>query len=76
LGSILGNLASRPGAGPAAGSAAPSGSPQVPGFDAATIQAGLEALTKMLQPGTPPPASPEQSGIQAEINDILSGKHH
>ena len=76
LGSILGNLASRPGAGPAAGSAAPSGSPQVPGFDAATIRAGLEALTKMLQPGTPPPASPEQSGIQTEINDILSGKHH
>jgi len=30
----------------------------------------------MLQPGTPPPASPEQGGIQTEINDILSGKHH
>jgi hypothetical protein len=75
LGSILGNLTSRPGAGPAAGSAAPSGSPQAPGFDAASIQAGLEALTKMLQPGTPPPAGPQQSGVQAEINDIMSGKH-
>lgn len=74
LGSILGNLAGRPGAGPAAGPAAPSGSPQVPGFDAASIQAGLEALTKMLQPGTPPPAGSQQGGVQAEINDIMSGK--
>jgi hypothetical protein len=52
LASILGNLTSRPGAGPgtgpAAGPAAPSASLQVPGFDAASIQAGLEALTKML----------------------------
>jgi hypothetical protein len=75
LGSILGNLAGRSGAGPAAGSAAPSGSPQVPGFDAASIQAGLEALTKMLQPGTPSPTGPQQSGVQAEISDIMSGKH-
>ena len=77
LGSILGNLTSRPGAGPgtgpAGGPAAPSGSPQVPGFDAASIQAGLEALTKMLQPGTPPPTGP-QSGVSAEINEIMSGK--
>jgi hypothetical protein len=73
LGSILGNLTSRPGAGPAAGPAAPSGSPQVPGFDAASIKAGLEALTKMLQPGTPPPAGP-QSGINAEIDQIMGGK--
>ncbi len=80
LGSILGNLTSRPGAapgtGPAAGPAAPSGSPQVPGFDAATIQAGLEALTKMLQPGTAPSAGPQQGGVQAEISDIMSGKRH
>jgi hypothetical protein len=76
LGSILGNLAGRPGSGPAAGSAAPGGSPQVPGLDAATIQAGLEALTKMLQPGTAPPAGPQQGGVQAEISDILSGKRH
>jgi len=45
----------------------------VPGFDAASIQAGLEALTKMLQPGTPPPTRP-QSGVSAEINEIMSGK--
>jgi hypothetical protein len=77
LASILGNLTSRPGAGlgtgPAAGPAAPSGSPQVAGFDAASIQAGLEALTKMLQPGTPPPTGP-QSGINAEIDQIMGGK--
>jgi hypothetical protein len=57
LASILRTLTSRPGAapgpGPPAGPAAPSGSPQAPGFDAASIQAGLEALTKILQPGTP-----------------------
>ena len=74
LGSILGNIANRPGSGPAAGTGAPNNAPHVPGFDAASIQAGLEALTKMLQPGTPPPAGPPQSGVQAEINDIMSGK--
>ncbi len=80
LGSILGNLTSRsgaaPGTGPAAGPAAPSGSQQVPGIDAASIQAGLEALTKMLQPGTPPPTGPQQSGINAEIDQIMGGKRH
>ena len=76
LGSILGNLAGRPASGPAAGPA-PSGGPQIPGFDPASIQAGLEALTKMLQPGTtPPPAGPPQSGVEAEISDIMSGKRH
>jgi hypothetical protein len=45
----------------------------VPGIDSASIQAGLEALTKMLQPGTPPPTGP-QSGVSAEINEIMSGK--
>ena len=76
LGSILGNLTGRPGSGPAPGSAAPSGTSQIPGFDPASIQAGLEALTKMLQPGTPPPAEPRQSGVEAEISDIMSGKRH
>ena len=79
LGSILGNLTSRPGAGPGTGPtpgpAAPSGSLQVPGFDAASIQAGLEALTKMLQPGTQPPGG-TQGGVEGEISDIMSGKRH
>ena len=77
LGSILRTLTSRPGAapgtGPPTGPAAPSGSPQASGFDAASIQAGLEALTKMLQPGTPTPTGP-QSGINAEIDQIMGGK--
>jgi hypothetical protein len=76
LGSILGNLTGRAGSGPAPGSAAPSGTSQIPGFDPASIQAGLEALTKMLQPGTPPPAEPRQSGVEGEISDIMSGKRH
>jgi len=67
---ILGKLASRFGA----GSAAQSGSSQAQDFDPATIQASLEALTKMLQPGTPPPANPQQGGIEAEISDIMTGK--
>jgi hypothetical protein len=75
LGSILGNLSGRSGAGPAA-EPTPSGTPKVPGFDAASIQAALEALTKMLQPGTPPPAGPRQGGVEGEISDIMSGKRH
>jgi hypothetical protein len=78
LGSILGILTSRPGVPPGTGPtgpAAPSGSPQVPGFVAASIQAGLEALTKMLQPGTSPPTG-LQSGINAEIDQIMGGKRH
>ncbi len=76
LGTILGNLAGRPGAGPTSGSSSSGASPQGPGLDAATIQAGLEALTKMLQPGAAPSAGPRQDGIQAEISDIMSGKRH
>ena len=73
----------RPRDGPAAEPAAPSGVPQMPGFDAASIQAGLEALTKMLRPGTPPPASTQldtppstdkQTDISAEIDQIMGGK--
>jgi hypothetical protein len=78
LGSILGTLTSRtgaaPGTSPAAGPAA-SGSSQAPGFDTAAIQAGLEALTKMVQPGTPPPPpTGPQTAIGAEINEIMGGK--
>lgn len=55
----------------------------MPGFDAASIQASLEALTKMLQPGTPPPASMQpdtplstdkQTDVSAEIDRIMGGK--
>ena len=55
LGAILASLKGQAGAsrnaGPATSGAAPE---QTPSFDAATIQAGLEALKKILQPGTPP----------------------
>ncbi len=44
-----------------------------PGFDASAIQAGLDALTKMLQPGTPTPSG-QQAGLQSEISDILDGR--
>jgi hypothetical protein len=90
LGSILAGFARRPGTGsdtgPAAGPSPPAGAPQMPGFDTASIQASLEALTKMLQPGTPPPASEQptpqppasqpSSGIDinAELNRIMSSK--
>ena len=84
LGSILGSLTRRPSAAPGtAEPATPSGVPQMPGFDAASIQAGLEALTKMLQPGTPPPASRQpdtppstdkQTDISAEIDRIMGSK--
>jgi hypothetical protein len=74
LGSFLGGA--RPGAGappsgPAAGTAAGA-----PGFDSSTVQAGLDALIKMLQPGTPPatPPSGQQSGLQSDIDSILDGK--
>jgi hypothetical protein len=53
LGALIGNLLGRPGA----PTAAPAPTSPAPGFDASAIQAGLEALTKILQPGTPPPTS-------------------
>lgn len=73
LGSILGGLL-----GGAPGAAAPpSGAqPGAPGgIDSGAVQAGLDALIKMLQPGTPPPAQAGgASGLQNEISDILGGK--
>jgi hypothetical protein len=90
LGSILGTLTRKPSVGPGAGSAAPAPAPQMPGFDASAIQASLEALTKMLQPGTPPPApvpppqaeapaeapppEEQETDITAELDRII-GKH-
>jgi len=68
LQSILGGLL--------AGKPAPQGgaATQAPGgIDASAVQGGLDALIKMLQPGTPPPAG-QQAGLQDEINAILTGK--
>lgn len=79
LGSILGSLLGRPGSGQATQPAPQKDSPQMPGFDPATIQASLEALTKILQPGTTSPAAPPQAqpgGLHSEISDIMTGKHH
>jgi hypothetical protein len=49
------------------------GAPPAPDLDASTIQAGLDALIKMLQPGTPAPTGRE-AGLQGEISDILDGR--
>jgi hypothetical protein len=72
LQSILGGfLAGKP------GNAAPQGgtATQAPGgIDAGAVQGGLDALIKMLQPGTPPPPTGQQAGLQNEINAILTGK--
>lgn len=73
LGSILSKLGGRPG--PGAGPA-PAGPGQVPGgLDPSSIQASLEALNKILQPGTPTRTNASQGGIEAEISDIMTGKH-
>jgi hypothetical protein len=71
LQSILGGLlAGKPGSPTPQGGAAT----QAPGgIDAGAVQAGLDALIKMLQPGTPPPTG-QQAGLQNEINAILTGK--
>jgi hypothetical protein len=69
LQSILGGLL--------AGKPAPQGgaATQAPGgIDAGAVQGGLDALIKMLQPGTPPPPTGQQAGLQDEINAILTGK--
>jgi hypothetical protein len=55
LGAVLEGLKRLTGAPPAAGPAAPSTPAPAPSVDAAIV-AGLEALKKMLQPGTPSPA--------------------
>jgi hypothetical protein len=73
LGSLLGGLLSRSGSAPAPSAPAPS-APQAPGFDMKSIQAALEALNKMLQPGTPPAAPSAHAGLNKEISDILDRK--
>lgn len=52
LGTLIGNLLGRP----SAPQVAPGTTPHPQGLDASAIQAALEALTKILQPGTPAPA--------------------
>ncbi len=51
LGTLIGTLLGRR---PDATSAGPAPASQAPGLDSSAIQAGLDALTKILQPGTPP----------------------
>lgn len=86
LGAVLDGLKRLTGTPPAAGPAAPGGAPApAPSADAAII-AGLEALKKMLQPGTPSPvpqpqtapepqtqtaAASPKSDIGAELDRIL-----
>lgn len=72
LGSILGSLfGGRP------GGAAPQGGPAgqaSAGIDPGAVQSSLEALIKMLQPGTPAPPNAQHAGLQDEISSILAGK--
>ena len=72
LGSILGKLGGRPG--PSAGPA-PAGPAQRSGLDPSSIQASLEALNKILQPGTSTRTGTPQGGIESEISDMMTGKH-
>jgi len=53
LATFIGSLLGRLGAPPSASAPAP----QAPGLDARAIQAALEALSKVFQPGTPPQSS-------------------
>lgn len=69
FGSILGSFLSKPGVAPPP----QGGAAQPPSFDATSIQAGLEALIKMFQPGTPPSKASE-AGLQSEIGQILDSK--
>jgi hypothetical protein len=72
LQSILGGLLSGKSGGPTPQEGA---APQGPGgIDPGAVQSGLDALIKMLQPGTPPPPTGQQAGLQNEINAILTGK--
>lgn len=66
LGAVLDGLKRLTGTPPAAGPAAPGGAPApAPSADAAII-AGLEALKKMLQPGTPSPVPQSQTAPEPQ----------
>jgi hypothetical protein len=77
LGAILGQfgLGPKPAASPPPEAAPPGGSPGLPGLDFDSIKASLEALTKMLEPGTPPPKpeTPPQSAPAAETAEEKGG---
>ncbi|ACK50777.1 conserved hypothetical protein [Methylocella silvestris BL2] len=77
FGTILSGFFGQQAGGSAQTGSAPAGAPPnaAPGgFDPATIQSALEALTKMLQPGTPAPPPSQASNLQDEINSIFTGK--
>jgi hypothetical protein len=76
-GGILGSILSAVLGGRATGGAAPqagAGAQASAGIDPHAVQSGLEALIKMLQPGTPPPPNAQHAGLQDEIAAILAGK--
>jgi hypothetical protein len=70
LGSILGSLTRKPSAGPSTGPAAAAPGTQTPGFDSASIQAALDALKKLLQPGTPPSSPPPAEAPPAPAREM------
>ncbi|PNG26679.1 DUF937 domain-containing protein [Methylocella silvestris] len=77
FGTILSGFFGQQAAAPSQTGSAPAGAPPnaAPGgFDPATIQAALEALTKMLQPGTPAAPTTQASNLQDEISSIFTNK--
>jgi hypothetical protein len=75
-GGILGSILAVVLGGKAEGSG-PQGGPSAQaaaGIDPGAVQASLEALIKMLQPGTPAPPNAQHAGLQDEIASILDGK--
>lgn len=58
LGTVLGTLRQLTGGQDAEGAASAAPPAPAPNIDAASLQAGLDALKKLLRPGTPPPPAP------------------